>query len=75
MMAKIEILAVSPQKGDQPFAPFVHLWLSQSKTDTNGRTLLSPQLMTEQEVDESVDQLISQLEHCRKLAKDALHKK
>lgn len=71
----IGVFTVAPRKGDPPFSPFTHIWLSQHSKDTDGRILLSPQLMTDTEVDESVDWLIKQLEKARKKAKKDLHDK
>lgn len=71
-MAQIDTLLIAPGKGDQPFAPFVHLWLSEVSRDSEGRELLSPKLMTDREIDESVDKLIRQLEKARKRAKREL---
>lgn len=73
-MAQIDVFKVAPKKGDLPYNPYVCIWLSQSSKDNHGRTILSPDLMTEKEVDESVDLLISQLEKVRKKAKRQLKK-
>ena len=74
-MAEISVLTVAPRKGDPPFTPYVHIYLSQHMTADSGRILLSPQLMTDVEIDESVDWLIKQLEEARKKAKNDLKKK
>ena len=74
-MAEISVFTVAPRKGDLPFTPFAHVWLSQHSADAAGRILLSPQLMTDKEVDESVDRLIGQLEKARKKAKKDLQDK
>lgn len=73
-MAKISVFKVAPGKDDPFFSPYVHIWLSQRSEDSAGRILLSPQLMTEVEIDESVDYLIVQLEKARKKAKNELQK-
>ena len=73
-MAEISVLTVAPKKGELPFSPFVHLYLTSHSIDDAGRDLMSPQLMTDIEIDETVDQLIKQLEKARKKAKKELQK-
>jgi hypothetical protein len=74
-MPEIEVLKIAPQRNEPPFTPFVQVWLSQHTVDSNGRILLSPELMTDFEIDEAVDFLVTQLEQTRKKAKQALKKK
>jgi len=75
-MAEVSVLTVAPEKKDDlPFTPYVHFYLSSHATDNNGRSLMSPQLMTDVEIDETVNQLIEQLEKARKKAKKELQKK
>jgi hypothetical protein len=71
-MAEIGVCTVAPRKDDPPFTPFANIWLSQRSADSEGRILLSPQLRTDREIDESVDRLIEQLETVRKKAKKEL---
>lgn len=52
----------------------VQLWLSSYGSDSEGRVFLSPELLTDTEVDESVNYLINQLEEVRKKAKNVLKK-
>ncbi|OPL11754.1 MAG: hypothetical protein AVO38_15605 [delta proteobacterium ML8_D] len=73
-MAEIKVLTVAPKKKELPFPPFVHLYLSSHSIDDDGRNLMSPELMTDKEVDETVDYLIVQLEKARKKAKSELKK-
>jgi len=73
-MAEISVLTVAPKKGDLPFTPFVHFYLTSHSIDGAGRNLMGPELMTDIEIDETVDQLIEQLEKARKKAKKELHK-
>ena len=61
------------KKGDYLTAPFVSLSLGTYSTSEEGRVLLSPELMTDREVDETVDQLKSELEEFRRSAKQELH--
>lgn len=74
-MAMINTFTVAPRKGDYPFTPYTHVYLSQYSQDTNGKVLLSPELMTDMEIDESVNWLIEQLEKARKKAKRDLKRK
>ena len=74
-MAEISVLTVAPRKGDIPFTPYAHIYLSSHSTDDSRRNLMSPQLMTDMEIDETVNQLIEQLEKARKKAKKELQKK
>ncbi len=74
-MAEIRVLTVAPRKGDPPFTPYAHIYLSHHSIDDSGRNLMSPQLMTDVEIDETVNQLIEQLEKARKKAKNELQKK
>jgi hypothetical protein len=73
-MAEISVLTVAPKKNEPPFPPFVHIYLSSHSVDTDGRNLMSPELMTDIEVDETIDYLIKQLEKVRKKAKSELMK-
>ena len=73
-MAKIDVIKVAAQKGDPPFNPFVKICLAEYSSDSSGNVFLSPELMTEKEVDESIDFLVSQLEKARKTAKRKLIK-
>ena len=73
-MAKIDILKVSAKKDDPPFSPFLKITLSEYSSDSAGNVFLSPELMTEKEIDESIDLLMAQLEKARKTAKRKLKK-
>lgn len=73
-MAKIDVLEVAPRKGDMPFTPYLRIYLSEHFSDSEGHTLLSPQLMTDKEIDEAIDFLVMQLEKTRKTAKSKLKK-
>jgi hypothetical protein len=73
-MAKIDVLEVAPRKGDTPFTPYLHIYLSEHFSDSEGAILLSPKLMTDKEIDEAVDFLVMQLEKTRKTAKSQLKK-
>lgn len=57
--------------GDYPLSPFVHLSLGTYMVE-QGRTLLSAQLMTEQEIDEVVRNSKAELDEFGKLAKNEL---
>lgn len=73
-MAEIDVFEVAPRKGDVPFTPYLHIYLPEHSIDPEGRILLSPQLMTEKEIDESTNYLIMQLEKARRTAKSKLRK-
>jgi len=73
-MAKIIVSKVAPGINDLPFDPYVQLSLSHISEDSAGRILLSPRLASDMEIDESVNDLIEQLEKARKKAKDELQK-
>ena len=73
-MAKIDVFEVAPKKGEMTFPPYLHIHLSEHFSDSEGHILLSPQLMTDKEVDESVNLLVMQLEKVRNTAKLKLKK-
>ena len=72
-MAKIDVWLRAPGKDEPPFNPIVNLWLRRCSRD-NGKVLLSPDLMSDGEINESVNYLIGQLESVRKSAKKRLSK-
>jgi hypothetical protein len=74
LMAKINVFKLAPGRHDPPFDPYVQLSLSNFSQDSAGRVFLSPQLASEMEIDESVDDLMKQLEKARKKAKEYLKK-
>lgn len=59
------------KKGDPLASPFVQLSLG-SYSQSEEHILLSPQLMTDKEVDETVDKLRDELEEFRRRAKKEL---
>jgi len=59
------------KKGDLPTSPFVYLTLGAHSKD-NDNILLSPQLMSDSEIDEVVTQLKAELDDFRKKAKKEL---
>lgn len=66
------IQVVSPTKGDYPFSPYVQIGLVEHIVDSEGKLLLSPQLMSEKEIDDSIDTLMDGLNKLRDPAKSAL---
>lgn len=72
-MAEIDVIKKSFRTKSLPGPTIVFLWLSSYGSD-DGRILLSSELVTGIEVDESVDYLIKQLEKARKKAKKFLKK-
>jgi hypothetical protein len=73
-MPFIDVAEVAPKKGDPPFVPYIHIILSDFTHDSDGFPLLSPQLMSDKEIDDSIDSLVMQLEKARKTAKSKLKK-
>jgi hypothetical protein len=73
-MANFDVIAVARGKNDPPFNPYVYVVLSEHFKDYNGNITLSANLMSEIEIDESVNLLISQLEKVRQKAKRKLKK-
>ncbi|MBS1190918.1 MAG: hypothetical protein H6R10_2710 [Rhodocyclaceae bacterium] len=59
------------KKGDIPADPFVSLELG-THVESDGRQILTPNLMTDAEIDYEVDCLIKELEQFRKAAKKEL---
>lgn len=60
------------KKGDYPISPAVYVQLTSFVRDQDERVLVGHQLMTEQEVDEQVNQLVEELEVVRRKAKTEL---
>lgn len=73
-MAEISVFTIAPRKEDLPITPYVHIYLSGYSRGDSEEILLSPILMTNVEIDESVDGLIKQLEKAHKKAKKDLQK-
>jgi len=59
------------KKGQLPISPFVSIAVG-SHTETDGHLLLSPQLMTDDEIDNEVEKLVKELEQFRTSAKKEL---
>ena len=68
-MSTIDIFKIQKVKDNQPIIPVTYLYLSSFAKDDNNNILLSPQLMSDNEIDDFVDSLIRQLEKKRKEAK------
>lgn len=60
------------KNGELPVSPFVSLTVGTHTEDETGCYLLTPQLMTEAEIDYEVNRLIKELEEFRKAAKKEL---
>ena len=65
---------LAPNIGDKPFNAIVHIVPKTYSTDNEGRPLLSPQLMSEQEIDWHVQAYKEDLDNIGKLAKRALQR-
>ncbi len=70
-MATIDVMKRPPGESDLPISPIVNIHLS-SYSQREDAIVLSPDLMSAGEVDESVDYLIEQLERARVKAKSML---
>lgn len=67
----------APKKGDMPFKAFkaiVHIVPKTYSTDEERRPLLSPELMTEQEIDWHVQAYKEDLDRVGRIAKRALQR-
>jgi hypothetical protein len=73
-MPNFDIITVARGKNDPPFNPYVYVVLSEHFKDPNGNITLSAKLMSEIEIDESVNLLINKLEKAREKAKRKLKK-
>ncbi len=73
-MAEIAFYTVAPKEGEHPFPPYLHIYLSAYADDPDWGPLMSPNLMTDREIDETIDYLITQLESVREKAKLELKK-
>lgn len=74
-MEIFSVITVAPGKSDLPFPPYVCVCLYHSPDhykDNEGRIDLSLNLMTEMEIDVSIDELIQNLQKIRKKAKKEL---
>ena len=61
------------KKGDPPSPPWVHLSPG-THSQSEGVVLLSEELRTDREIDDTVDQLKTELEEFRKKAKEELRR-
>ncbi len=59
--------------GDSLASPYVHITVGTHSSTEGEHVLLSSQLMSDQEIDEAVDQMISELEEFRKMAKKEIN--
>ncbi len=74
-MTTVKVTVTAPRSDSPiPFNPFVHFVLDCYFESKDGSILLSSQLMSSQEIDESADYLIEVINKARKQAKDRLHK-
>ena len=65
---------LAPKKGDLPFNAIVHIVLKRWSTIEDRQPCLSPQLMTEQEIDWHIQAYKDDLDHVGRLAKRALNR-
>ena len=64
----------APRKGDMPFNAIVRLGLKTWSSDEKGWPMVSPDLMTEGEIDAHVKACKEDLDHVGRLAKRALRR-
>ena len=67
------LVATHAFAGDSSYYAGANYFLGTYSESEEGLMLLSPELMTDHEVDETVDQLKSELEEFRRRAKQELH--
>ncbi|MCD4719239.1 MAG: hypothetical protein K8S13_05175 [Desulfobacula sp.] len=72
MTIYFELHRVSPKKNEPPFPPYVHLALKRPAQNEQGKLLFSPMLMSEMEIDDTFDMLITELQALRKKAKKSI---
>ncbi len=72
MNVYFDLYCVSPKKGDPPFRPEVYITLKKLPQEIGGKRLLSPILMSEREIDETIDQMIKELQILRKKPKNSI---
>ena len=65
---------LAPNKDGYPFNPIVHIVPKVHTQDAKGKILLSPNLMTEGEIDYHIQAYKDDLDHVGRLAKEALRR-
>lgn len=65
-------IAKMKKSDNQPFRPFVHIYLKKYTTEENGVPIVTPQLMSEREINGNIKQLKDDLENVGRKAKTAL---
>ena len=73
-VGRFDYSILAPKQGDIPVNAIVHIVPKTYSTDESGRPLLSPQLMSEQEIDWHVQAYKEDLDHVGRLAKRALRR-
>ena len=73
-MANFSVITIARRKNDPPFNPYVYVVLSEHSKDATGNIMLSAKLMTDVEIDETINLLTKQLEKARNKAKKELQK-
>lgn len=72
MSIYFELHSVSPKKGEPLFSPSVYIALKRPHQNEQGKLLLSPMLMSEEEIDNTFDMLINELQTLRKKVKKSI---
>ena len=73
-VGRFDYRILAPKKGDRPFNAIVHIVPKTYSSNEDGWPLLSPQLMTEQEIDWHVQAYKEDLDRVGRLAKRALQR-
>lgn len=60
------------KKGDRLVSPFVKIQLNTYSEDQDGRIIISSDLMSDKEIDETIDHIVKEFERLRKAAKSEL---
>ena len=71
---KFNFISSSPRKGDMPFKPFLKLTLASWSESKNGLITLTPDLISDQEMDANIDALKKDLDRVGQMAKLELEK-
>ncbi len=67
---ELQCISGKPKRaGDIPHPPIADIYLKTFTSDKEGRHFITPQCMSEIEIDEQIDRLIDELEQLRRKAK------
>jgi len=72
---RLGFVTTKPNKSDPKFTPFTYICVETYSRDKEGNVYISPQLMSDAEIDEHINLLINDLEIIRTKAKKSIKKK